>query len=60
MFFVISGFLITAHLLRLSAVIGGVNVYRDTSHPTFTFMRTLAPYLYQRMVALDLLEPRTG
>jgi peptidoglycan/LPS O-acetylase OafA/YrhL len=42
------------------AVIGGVNVYRDTSHPTFTFMRTLAPYLYQRMVALDLLEPRTG
>ncbi|MEH3034763.1 MAG: acyltransferase family protein [Aeromicrobium erythreum] len=31
------------------AVIGGVNVYRDNSHLTITYTRTLAPYLLREL-----------
>ena len=33
------------------AIIGGVLVYRDTSHVTNTWAKSLAPYLGERMVA---------
>lgn len=37
-------------------VIGGVNVYRDRHHITATYARTLAPYLWERLVQTDVLE----
>lgn len=36
------------------SVIGGVNVYRDNSHLTITFTRTLAPYLLRALREHDL------
>jgi hypothetical protein len=38
-------------------VIGGVNVYRDNSHITVTYSRTLAPYLYRALVRTGVLPP---
>ncbi|GAA1710076.1 acyltransferase family protein [Isoptericola hypogeus] len=37
------------------SVIGGVNVYRDGSHMTSTYTKTLAPYIYRELRALDAL-----
>ncbi|MCW2848028.1 MAG: oatA 3 [Marmoricola sp.] len=39
-------------------VIGGVNVYRDNSHVTVTYARTMAPYLYQALLRTGVLKPR--
>jgi hypothetical protein len=36
------------------AVIGGVNVYRDNSHVSTTYARTLAPYLWKAFQHADL------
>lgn len=32
-----------------SLVVGGVNIYRDSSHLTATFSQTMAPYLYREL-----------
>jgi peptidoglycan/LPS O-acetylase OafA/YrhL len=37
------------------AVIGGITVYRDISHITTTYARTLTPYLWRRLKATGLL-----
>ncbi len=37
------------------SVIGGVNVYRDGSHMTSTFTKTMAPYIYRELRELDAL-----
>ncbi|MBC7630648.1 acyltransferase family protein [Aeromicrobium sp.] len=42
------------------AVIGGVNVYRDRTHVSNTYMTTLSPYIYARLDQDSLLERRTG
>ena len=36
------------------AVIGGVNVYRDNSHVTTTYARSLAPYLWKAFQRADV------
>lgn len=41
---------------RCPVVIGGANVYRDDSHLTGTYARTLAPYLYAAMARPGLLH----
>lgn len=41
---------------RCPSVIGGVNVYRDSSHLTTTFTRTLTPYLLRELRATGALE----
>jgi hypothetical protein len=41
------------------AVIGGVTVYRDVTHITVTYAKTLAPYVYRRLVELGVIH-RTG
>ena len=37
-------------------VIGGVNVYHDNNHVSLTYAKTLAPYLYDEMVAAGALK----
>ncbi len=39
------------------AVTGGVNVYRDNSHVTVTYMRTMAPYFHRALADLGLVRP---
>jgi hypothetical protein len=39
-------------------VIGGVNVYRDNSHVTTTYARTMAPYYYRALIQAGVLKPR--
>jgi peptidoglycan/LPS O-acetylase OafA/YrhL len=39
-------------------VIGGVNVYRDNSHVTTTYARTMAPYYYRALIQAGVLQPR--
>nr|MCW2727378.1 acyltransferase [Aeromicrobium sp.] len=40
------------------AVIGGVNVYRDRSHISKTYFRTMTPYVQERLKQDGLLTPR--
>ncbi len=39
-------------------VIGGVNVYRDNSHQSVTYARTMAPYYYRAFVDAGVLRAR--
>ncbi len=39
------------------AVIGGVTVYRDISHLTVTYAKTLAPYVYRGLIEIGALPP---
>ncbi|WP_445258444.1 acyltransferase family protein [Nocardioides aurantiacus] len=39
-------------------VIGGVNVYRDNSHVSVTYARTMAPYYYRALVDAGVLRAR--
>jgi peptidoglycan/LPS O-acetylase OafA/YrhL len=41
---------------RCPSVIGGVNVYRDNSHLTTTYTRTMAPYLLRELRAVDAIS----
>ncbi|GMA25105.1 hypothetical protein GCM10025864_28640 [Luteimicrobium album] len=38
------------------SVIGGVDVYRDNSHMTTTFTKTLSPYIWRGLQRLDVLN----
>jgi peptidoglycan/LPS O-acetylase OafA/YrhL len=40
------------------SVIGGVNVYRDATHVSNTYMTTLAPYIFERLEKDRLAAPR--
>jgi len=41
------------------AIIGGVNVYRDNSHLSVTYVRTLTPFVYRELVGMGALpRPR--
>ena len=37
------------------AIIGGVNVYRDITHLSVTYVRTMTPYVYRRLVDMNAL-----
>nr|WP_283251808.1 acyltransferase family protein [Aeromicrobium duanguangcaii] len=37
------------------AIIGGVNVYRDITHLSVTYVRTMTPYVYRRLVGMGAL-----
>ena len=39
------------------AVIGGVNVYRDNSHLTVTYAKSLAPFLFEELVRAGAIRP---
>jgi peptidoglycan/LPS O-acetylase OafA/YrhL len=39
------------------AVIGGVTVYRDVTHMTVTYSKTLGPFIYRELVDLGALKP---
>ena len=39
------------------AIIGGVNVYRDRSHLSVTYVETMTPFVYQKLVGLGALTP---
>lgn len=44
---------------RCPAIIGGVNVYRDNSHLSVTYVRTMTPFVYRELVRMDALpRPR--
>ena len=42
---------------RCPVVIGGVNVYVDSNHVSVTYARTLAPYLWRKLVAAGVVHP---
>ncbi|WP_313405415.1 acyltransferase family protein [Aeromicrobium sp.] len=37
------------------AIIGGVNVYRDNSHLSVTYVRTMTPFVYRQLVGMGAL-----
>ena len=37
------------------SIIGGVNVYRDITHLSVTYVRTMTPYVYRRLVDMNAL-----
>ena len=39
------------------AVIGGVTVYRDVTHLTVTYSKTLGPYIYRELVDIGAIKP---
>ncbi|GAA3542740.1 acyltransferase [Aeromicrobium flavum] len=41
------------------AIIGGVNVYRDITHLSVTYVRTMTPYVYRRLVGMGALPRPT-
>ena len=43
---------------RCPVVVGGVDVYRDNSHVTVTYARTMAPFYYRALVTAGVLDRR--